>query len=533
MKRSINHNQRSKRQEVFLKKKNEEFSIKNKLVSIKKLICENKLSTALNEVEELLQEYPDDSIGLFQHANILYILGELDLAKEEFQNIVNQNLESKNGALYKLGNIAVLEKNYKLAKELFRRNIEESTYEEVLSVIALSNLELRDGNFSSAEAILNIYPNIDNDRIVLQRALILKNKGKCKEAYNLINTHHFEKNEYIVKDLYYLKASLESDLKLYNLSDDSFSMILDGSKSDFYYRVLSEYNILNYRQRNYQKAISGCMEVINYSNNDNYVRKSLITLGNIYKMLGNIDLARKYYLESLSIDCKEGKLGYIYLADLAMIEKEYDKAKDYIKKFVSNSHNKVNENMANIRFALITAKTNDIRKCQEFMEKIDTEYLTVFNKEDYYTLKDYLEFITRSKKHSRGLYTYSQIKRYNLYKLKEHIDKVHTCDNGDTSIFSKDIDLDLLILQVPELIKKGNLIGNHYFELYEANYDNIGFVNGEVSNTLRLVVFPETEMVITMFPVKDIVLYNEEKNNVKKKSQIDKFNKRYNKIIEY
>ena len=64
MKRSINHNQRSKRQEVFLKKKNEEFSIKNKLVSIKKLICENKLSTALNEVEELLQEYPDDSIGL-------------------------------------------------------------------------------------------------------------------------------------------------------------------------------------------------------------------------------------------------------------------------------------------------------------------------------------------------------------------------------------------------------------------------------------------------------------------------------------
>ena len=250
-------------------------------------------------------------------------------------------------------------------------------------------------------------------------------------------------------------------------------------------------------------------------------------------MLGNIDLDRKYYLESLSVSYQEGKLGYIYLADLAMIEKEYEKAKDYIKKFVSHNHNKVNENMANIRFALIAAKTNDIRKCQEFMEKIDTEYLTGFNKDDYYTLKDYLEFITKSKKHSRGLYTYSQIKRYNLYKLKEHIDKVHTCDNGDTSIFSKDIDLDLLILQVSELIKKGNLIGNHYFELYEANYDNIGFANGEVSNTLKLVVFPETEMVITMFPVKDIVLYNEEKNNVKKKSQIDKFNKRYNKIIEY
>ena len=171
-----------------------------------------------------------------------------------------------------MGNIAILENNHELAKELFIHTMEESSYEEVLSVVALSNLELKDGNFSLAEAILEKYQNSDNDRIVLQRALILKNKGKCKEAYNLINTHHFEKNAYIVKDLYYLKASLESDLKLYNLSDDSFSMILDGPKSDFYYRVLSEYNILNYRQRNYQKAISGCMEVINYGD-DKYIRK--------------------------------------------------------------------------------------------------------------------------------------------------------------------------------------------------------------------------------------------------------------------
>lgn len=529
MKRSMNYNQRSKKQEAFLKRTNEKFNLKNKLVSIKKLIGENKLSTALNEVEELLQEYPDDSIGLFQHANILYILGELDSAKEEFQNIVNQNLENKYSALYKLGNIAVLEKDYKLAKELFRRNIEESPYEEVFSVIALSNLELRDGNFSEAEAVLERYPNIDNDRIVIQRALILKNKGKCEEAYNLINSHHFEKSEYIFRDFYYLKASLESDLKLYNLSEASFNMILQGPKTDFYYKALSEYNILNYRQRNYQKSISGCMEVIDYGD-DKYIRKSLITLGNIYKMLGNIDLARKYYLESLRISYPEGKLGYIYLADLAMIEKEYDEAKDYIKEFVSHNPSKINENMANVRLALIAAKTNDIGTCQEFMKKIDTEYLTGFNKDDYYALKDYLGFITKSKKHSRGLYTYSQIKSYNLHKLKEHIDKIHTCDNGDTAIFSKDIDLDLLILQVPELIKKGNFVGNHYFELYEANYDNVGFVNGEVSNTLRLVVFPETNMIITMFPVKDLVLsFKKESTNIKRKSQIDKFNQKYGK----
>lgn len=51
MKRSLNYAQRSKRQEKFRKQKIENYNIKNRLVGIKSLISNGKLSDVLNEVE--------------------------------------------------------------------------------------------------------------------------------------------------------------------------------------------------------------------------------------------------------------------------------------------------------------------------------------------------------------------------------------------------------------------------------------------------------------------------------------------------
>lgn len=56
----------------------------------------------------------------------MYILGEYNQAKEEFQNIIDLNLDSKYTAMYKLGNIALSENNINKAKDIFMRNILES-----------------------------------------------------------------------------------------------------------------------------------------------------------------------------------------------------------------------------------------------------------------------------------------------------------------------------------------------------------------------------------------------------------------------
>ncbi|MDO4963685.1 MAG: tetratricopeptide repeat protein [bacterium] len=81
---------------------------------------------------------------------------------------------------------------------------------------------------------------------------------------------------------------------------------------------------------------------------------------------------------------------------------------------------------------------------------------------------------------------------------------------------------------------------NDIFDIYYFNIPNIGYSDYEIYNRIKVVVAPETKNIISIFPVDNNVdeeysidleidyskLYNSQK--VKYKSQIDKFNKRYN-----
>lgn len=531
MKRSLNYDQRSKRQEKFRKQKNENYNIKNRLVSIKSLISDGKLSDALNEVEELLEKYPENDFGLFQHANILYLLGEFTLAKEEFQNIVDQNLDSKYGALYKLGNIAILENNHELAKELFTRTIEESPYEEVLSVIALSKLELEEENYEEAYAVLERYANIDNDNIVIQRAWILKREGKSEEAYNLLKKHNFDNNNRsLLKNYYCVKACLESELGLFDEAEVSFRYVLNGPKTKSYYRMLIEYSIFNCKIGNYRRAIDSLLEVINGKYGEYYSHKAKVILGNIYRECGELELAKKIYLESANDSNKEDITEYISLCDLFMIEKDYEEAKKYADKYIAKANSNKQKASGNLRLAFIAMKENRIDECERLVNKINPIDLEKTDNKDYKCLKVYLKFLSGNEEKTCDSYLFSQFRNYSLEGLKEHIDKVHTITKQYISTFSKDIDFDELILELPDLLEKARLVKNNYFEKYEIEYENIGFVNGKKSNTLRIIVFPETKKVITMYPIRD---NNYQKNVINKyqksKSQIDKFNNKYKK----
>lgn len=81
---------------------------------------------------------------------------------------------------------------------------------------------------------------------------------------------------------------------------------------------------------------------------------------------------------------------------------------------------------------------------------------------------------------------------------------------------------------------------NDIFDIYYFNISNIGYSDYEIYNRVKVVVVPNTKDIISIFPVDNNVdeeysidleidyskLYDSQK--VKYKSQIDKFNKRYN-----
>ena len=140
-------------------------------------------------------------------------------------------------------------------------------------------------------------------------------------------------------------------------------------------------------------------------------------------------------------------------------------------------------------------------------------------------------------------YIRTQIFNYSTSMAIDRINE-HTqfnLDDETKSCFNGNIDLYYLFKVVRENIDNNNkanideILEVHYFSMH-----NIGYKNGNPCNILKVVVVPNTNNVIIMYPVESIgcdnvynlncdyeKLYNKNPKKIKSISQIEKFNKRY------
>lgn len=136
----------------------------------------------------------------------------------------------------------------------------------------------------------------------------------------------------------------------------------------------------------------------------------------------------------------------------------------------------------------------------------------------------------------------NQITNYNEAVALKHIsDHLVINDNEfDHAYFDESIDLEYLFNTVREQIdsknkaNKRDMLEVHYFSV-----SNIGSNSGELYNFIKVVVVPNTNNIITMFPTNEVdvkhtmpLKYDYDKlfkkeNKIKVKSQIDKFYGRY------
>ena len=145
-------------------------------------------------------------------------------------------------------------------------------------------------------------------------------------------------------------------------------------------------------------------------------------------------------------------------------------------------------------------------------------------------------------------YRFTQSKSYSEELFKEHVKK-HIKKYRDNNmyeqneyLFEDDFPIDKIIPEVKKYIPSDKFIFPGYFDnTYFFKYDDCGKVGNEWTNFFTVVCFHGTNNIITMCPVKgyerlpfvDLNYIKEEelnKVNVKKISQIDKFNKRYNRV---
>lgn len=143
-------------------------------------------------------------------------------------------------------------------------------------------------------------------------------------------------------------------------------------------------------------------------------------------------------------------------------------------------------------------------------------------------------------------YVKNQILNYNsdlaLLHIKKHgTNKENQVINKDTSSIFNDIDIEYLMEVVKENIKgvkKANL--EEVLDIYFFGISNIGRDKDNIINYIKVVVVPNTNNVISIYPTIDIEekytyplncdhdkLFKRERK-VKTMSRIDKFNKKYN-----
>lgn len=139
-------------------------------------------------------------------------------------------------------------------------------------------------------------------------------------------------------------------------------------------------------------------------------------------------------------------------------------------------------------------------------------------------------------------YIRTQIFNYSSYMALNHIQENHI-NTEEHSCFNKDIDLNYLFKTVREEVKNSKKVNTEeVLEIHYFGVSNIGYINNNICNFIKVVVIPNTNNVINIYPIFAVncdytsnlncdysKLFKKEEK-VKSLSQIDKFNKRYRKV---
>ena len=195
-----------------------------------------------------------------------------------------------------------------------------------------------------------------------------------------------------------------------------------------------------------------------------------------------------------------------------------------------------------LKLYLYTERYQEFNRLYKEKYRMLQEYNIELTIPFYYNSKQ-LGSLNLEKKEDNG-YIVNQIIEYSEKDFQEHIKK-HLSDYWDkvtetsSNIFEPDFPLKKILDYVKNNVPNDNKIHNGFFDnVYIYKFDENGRVDHKLVNYFKIVTFHNTNNLITMFPIDfgeymtytDLNFLKEKKEEpkIKRISQIDKFNKKYN-----
>lgn len=518
-------------------------SIKNQqgkkkiIMSIRQLQNKGKFNLALTEINKYLELYPEDSYGIYQKACILLDLQYLNEAESLYKEIIDKDLKNKYSSLYKLGIIEEHRKNYDLAEQYFRTNIEMSPYPEIFSRVTLAGMKFQERDYDVALLLLDgfydktedpqlvddIYwkfreyseDNDDINYIYLERAIVLIEIGDSKQArQELQNVICNGLKEEFFRKYHFLMGRIEQMDANYEKSMEHLIKAKRGSKNKLYWNVLIQMARGNTKLGNPETSLDICAEVMRNLDAIKKQEKDFLeikldtmrVMGEAYQKLGDYDTAQDIYLKINSDTLKEmGKPNPIAFYSIGKMEfnrGNYQEALDNFEKADFSDHLRKKENQEFYK-ALSYLRLKKYEESYQIISMINTKNLRPRLKHEWNCARIYLKLKTdRPIGQVEDRYVHNQIVNYDIERTIEHAKRPHNKGN-QFSYFSEDVDVEKLICNLPNILKdnQANLNRKVFFEIYEIKYPNVGYdSDGNKIDLLQVVTLPDCDNIITVFP---------------------------------
>ena len=500
-------------------KKQVEQKLQNELKYIHTIISNNRFEEAENLIEDLMYEYGSEHTIKFELGYLRYQQKNYDEAYEIFDNLKSKSNQIY--ALYYLAKIELLRENYDEAKELFNQIIINNYKNKNYALLELAKLEKYRKNYTIALDYINQMSGEDKalkNAKIIEKANIFYKQEKYIESNELINEIIKEITEKNLLD----KALTTSALNYLKMQqyDESLKIINRVSFETTQTKLIKAKNFF------YQNKFLSCQKVLEdiLKNPDRQrdinLFETKLYLGKTYTKMRKNDEALKIY-ETIEEDLTELR----YAKGIAYFRKnEFKKARENFEQVKEDEENYQKEALKQLLYIDIKEK-----KYKEAYEKyitlVERKYFekSELSKKLQLNIYTFLSSKIDIPKLDNGLYSTKQIYHYQYNSLKRYI-------TGQQNI---EMDIDQYIRLIKKQLDDKTYLENNLYDYYIVENPEKKYSQ----DYLKVLTLPDTKDILYIskcdkFGYDAYEIDEKGEKIIKIESQIEKFNRRYAKVLK-
>lgn len=496
---------------------NELLETENRFIALYELamidINNKKYDEALEKLNEVLENRPDDKYARRKLGKIYLIKGNEEKAKEVYSYLTDSEyialcmtdmasfkiihgmydealeyldlavLNFKNEEFlayvyYEYGIIKIKMQDYYGAINVLKKGLKYDWHDTKIYIKLAYVYDALNFPFEAEKTLETGLKKTNNDKIAFELANHYKNHKKYDEAISIINSIT---NEEIAFDAQLLLAKIYIRQCKHVEAEKIFENLWNSSHK---LNILIEYIIYENKVLNLDKALKLLNDNQQFKDNLLYkiqYAKTLFVQGKIEESLSMFEEIEKIQGSLLS------KTYIIYC---------YCRLKDY-------------------------------QKAKELFQSLNRVDFP-FSNDEYERLNTYLNYKLGVEDNKKGYYYSEQLKFYSKQRTIEHIKKHFMNDNDSLNISTLELYEDVL-----NKITEMKPYNKDICDVYLVNFDDsIGKVKGLDIYKATVITMPDTKEILTIYPNEklddDAIDKNLDNPKVKKISRIDWFNQKYN-----